>query len=249
MSDSDTLSDSVALVTGASSGIGEATARELASRGADVTISARRTGRLEALRDELTDDYDVDVLVHPADVTDADAVEDLVSDAVDTLGGLDIVVNNAGLGRDETTIEDLDLDAYHQMMAVNCDGMFYVARAAMPHLKESKGNLIFLGSMSGQYPRPASPVYAATKWWTRGLALSVQANAGTEGVGVTAVNPTEVRTEFGSEDGAAFSEQLDPGEAASPADVADAIAFAAEQEDPNVVQELDLFRRDKFADW
>lgn len=246
---SDSLEDAAALVTGASSGIGRATARELAARGANVALSARRTERLDALRDDLTDAHDVDVLVHAADVTDADAVEALVTDAVDTFGGLDVVVNNAGLGRDETTIEELDLEAYRQMMAVNCDGMFYVARAAMPHLKESDGNLIFLGSMSGQYPRPASPVYAATKWWTRGLALSVQANAGTEGVGVTAVNPTEVRTEFGSEDGAAFSEQLDPDEAAAPEDVADAIAFAAEQEDPNVVQELDLFRRDKFADW
>ncbi|MBP2249876.1 NADP-dependent 3-hydroxy acid dehydrogenase YdfG [Halarchaeum solikamskense] len=245
----DTLTDATALVTGASSGIGAATARELASRGANVVLSARREERLETLAAEVTRDHDVDAVAHPTDVTDADAVEALVDAAVERFGGLDVVVNNAGLGRTETAIEDLDLDAYRQMMDVNCDGMFHVARAAMPHLKERRGNLIFLGSMAGQYPRPGAPVYAATKWWTRGFALSLQGSAGEAGVGVTAINPTEVRTEFGSEDGESFADALDPGDAAEPADVARAIAFAAAQEDPNVVQELDLFRRDKFSDW
>ncbi|GAD52839.1 LOW QUALITY PROTEIN: putative oxidoreductase [Halarchaeum acidiphilum MH1-52-1] len=245
----DTLTDATALVTGASSGIGAATVEELASRGADVVLSARREGRLEELAAEVEDEHGVETVVHPTDVTDAAAVEALVEATVERFGGLDVVVNNAGLGREETTIEDLDLDAYRQMMDVNCDGMFYVARAAMAHLKESEGNLIFLGSMSGQYPRPASPVYAATKWWTRGLALSVQANAGPEAVGVTTINPTEVRTEFGDEDGESVADALGPDEAAEPADVARAIAFAAAQEAPNVVQELDLYRRDKFEGW
>lgn len=246
---SEKLNNAVALVTGASSGIGRATARELAARGANVIVSARRRGRLETLAANIEDEHRVDTLVHPADVTDADAVSALVEDAVTSFGSLDIVVNNAGLGREETTIEELDLDAYHQMMSVNCDGMFYVARAAMPHLKESEGNLIFLGSMSGQYPRPASPVYAATKWWIRGLALSVQASAGTEGVGVTSVNPTEVLTEFGNEDGQALANRLDSDNAATPEDIAEAIAFAAEQKNPNTVQELDFYRRDKFENW
>lgn len=245
----DTLTDATALVTGASSGIGAATARELASRGANVVLSARREERLETLATEIADNHDVEAVVHPTDVTDNAAVEALVDAAVERFGGLDVVVNNAGLGRAETAIEDLDLDAYRQMMDVNCDGMFHVARAAMPHLKESAGNLLFLGSMAGQYPRPGAPVYAATKWWTRGLALSLQGSAGDEGVGVTVINPTEVRTEFASEDGEKFAEAIEPGDAAEPADVARAIAFAAEQEDPNVVQELDLFRRDKFTDW
>ena len=245
----DTLTDATALVTGASSGIGAATARELASRGANVVLSARRAERLETLASEIDHDHDADAVAHPTDVTDADAVGALVDATVERFGGLDVVVNNAGLGRTETAIEDLDLDAYRQMMDVNCDGMFHVARAVMPHLKESEGNLIFLGSMAGQYPRPGAPVYAATKWWTRGFALSLQGSAGEAGVGVTAINPTEVRTEFGSEDGESLADAIDSGNAAEPADVARAIAFAAAQEEPNVVQELDLFRRDKFTDW
>ncbi|GGM60766.1 NADP-dependent 3-hydroxy acid dehydrogenase YdfG [Halarchaeum rubridurum] len=245
----DTLTDATALVTGASSGIGAATARELASRGANVVLSARREERLETLAAEITDDHGAEAVAHPTDVTDAVAVEALVDATVERFGGLDVVVSNAGLGRTETAIEDLDLDAYRQMMDVNCDGMFHVARAAMPHLTECSGNLLFLGSMAGQYPRPGAPVYAATKWWTRGFALSLQGSVGDAGVGVTVINPTEVRTEFGSEDGEQFADAIDPGEAAEPADVARAIAFAAAREDPNVVQELDLFRRDKFIDW
>ncbi|WP_435178473.1 SDR family oxidoreductase [Halorussus sp. AFM4] len=243
------LEDHVTLVTGASSGIGRATAHALAERGADVAVSARREERLRELADAVAAEHDAETLVAPADVSEEDEVEDLVASAVDTFGRLDVVVSNAGLGREETVIEELETEAYRQMMDVNCDGMFFLARAAMPHLKQTEGNLIFMASMSGQYPRPASPVYAATKWWTRGLALSLSGSAGPEGVGVTAINPTEVLTEFGSEDGEALGEQLTPEEAATPEDVAEAVAFAAEQDAPNVVQELDFYRRDKFSDW
>lgn len=243
------LEDHVILVTGASSGIGRAVTHALAERGADVVVSARREGQLRELADTVADEYDVETLVEPADVTDETEVEDLVSAATDEFGRLDVVVSNAGLGREETTIGELETEAYRQMMSVNCDGMFFLARAAVPHLKETEGNLILMGSMAGQYPRPASPVYAATKWWTRGLALSLSGSAGPEGVGVTAINPTEVLTEFGSEDGEPLKEQLTPEDASKPEDVAEAVAFAAEQDAPNVVQELDFYRRDKFEDW
>ena len=243
------LEDSVTLVTGASSGIGRATTHALAARGADVVVAARREDRLRELADAVADEYGVETLVAPTDVTEESEVEDLVATAVDAFGRLDVVVGNAGLGRDETVIEDLQTEAYRQMMDVNCDGVFFLAREVMPYLKETEGSLVLMGSMAGQYPRPGSPVYAATKWWIRGLALSLSGSAGPEGVGVTAINPTEVLTEFGSEDGESLGEQLTPEEAATPEDVAEAIAFAAEQETPNVVQELDLYRRNKFEDW
>jgi NADP-dependent 3-hydroxy acid dehydrogenase YdfG len=243
-----TLAATSALVTGASSGIGRATAAALASRGADVAITARREERLNELAGTLRDDYDVDVRVHPADVTDDDQVAELVDDAVEAFGRLDTVVANAGLGRDGA-VEDLSTDAFRQMMDVNCEGLFFTAREVLPHLRETDGILVVVASMAGQYPRPASPVYAATKWWARGFAKSLAGSVGPDGVGVTVVNPTEVRTEFGSEDGDPLEAQLSPDEAAEPADVADSIAFAAEQEPPNVVQELDLYRRDKFEGW
>ncbi|MGB9963556.1 SDR family oxidoreductase [Halobacterium hubeiense] len=240
------LDGDVAIVTGASSGIGEATVRVLAREGADVVLAARRRERLESVADDVAAEHGVETHVVPTDVTDETEVRSLVAATVEEFGGLDVLVNNAGLGRG-SDVESLDTSQYRQMMDVNCDGAFFATRAALPHLREAGGNLVFLGSFAGQYPRPANPVYAATKWWLRGFAHSVEAAHGDEGVAVTVVNPTEVRTEFGSEDGEAFEEVFDPGEVTEPAEVAEAIAFAARQEAPTTTSEIDVYRRDKFS--
>jgi len=240
------LSGKAAIVTGASSGIGAATARLLARDGADITLAARREDRLEEIARDVDSSTDAEALVVQTDVTDPDQVEALVEETADAFGTVDVVVANAGLGRD-FSVEEMPTDAYRQMMAVNCDGMFYTARAAIPHLRETEGNLIFLASFSGQYPRPHNPLYAATKWWTRGLAHSLAGSVGEDGIGVTCINPTEVRTEFGSEDGDSMAESLEPGSVTEPIDIAEAVSFAARQEPPNVVNELDLYRRDKFT--
>lgn len=240
------LDGRTALVTGASSGIGEATARVLAADGADVAIAARREGRLEDIADEVRSRMDADVLVRPTDVTDSAAVAGLVEETVESLGGLDIAVCNAGLGIDAPVSEMTD-EEYRTMTSVNVDGMFYTARESIPHLTETEGNLVFLGSMAGQYPRPSNPVYAATKWWVRGFAISLQASLGEDGVAVTCVNPSEVRTEFGAESGEPSEEQFETGSVTEPIEVADAIAFAVRQRPPNAVTSLDLFRRDKLS--
>jgi NADP-dependent 3-hydroxy acid dehydrogenase YdfG len=129
-------------------------------------------------------------------------------------------------------------------MEVNADGMFFATRAALPHLREAGGTLVFIGSFAGKFPRPFNPVYAATKFWTRGFAQSVSAQVGEE-VGVTVINPSEVRTKFG--DGWSMDEMYEEGEVTEPEEVAEAVVFAAEQS-PSMVSELDLYRRDKFAD-
>jgi NADP-dependent 3-hydroxy acid dehydrogenase YdfG len=244
------LDGKAALVTGASAGIGRETAKALAADGADVALAARREERLATIAEEIESESGVETVVVPADVTDEAAVEAMVETAVDAFGGLDVVVNNAGTGTPSgVMVEDLDTEAYRTVMDVNTDGMFFTARAVLPYLRESEGVLVFTGSFAGQYPRPGSPVYAATKWWTRGLALSLAGQVGDE-VAVTVVNPTEVRSEFAKEfreESELFKERFEPGEVTDPEDVADAIAFAARQEPPNAVTELDLFRRDKFA--
>jgi len=118
------------------------------------------------------------------------------------------------------------------------------ARAALPHLRESGGTLIFIGSYAGQYPRSYNPAYAATKWWARGFAQSVAAQTGGE-IAVTTINPSEVRTEIAAQTGKSFKERFEEGEAVEPEEVADAVVFAARQ-DNAMVSELDLYRRDKF---
>jgi NADP-dependent 3-hydroxy acid dehydrogenase YdfG len=239
------LSTRSVLVTGASSGIGDATARAFASEGADIALAARRRERLETLADELAAEHGVSTHVAPTDVRDKAAVETMIQGTVEAFDGLDVLVNNAGLGRG-SSVESLSTTQYREMMATNTDGPFFATRAALPHLRESRGNLVFVGSFAGQYPRPFNPVYAATKWWLRGFAHSVAAEVGDDGIGVSVVNPSEVRTEFGGEDGDTFEERFDPGEVTEPEEVADAIVFAARQ-DRSTVQELDLYRRDKFS--
>ena len=234
------LDDSTAIVTGASSGIGRATAEALSAAGADTVLAARSEDRITALADDL----ETDALAVPTDVREEADVEALVASTVDRFGGVDVLVNNAGLGRG-SSVEDLSTDEYRQMMETNVDGMFFTTRAALPHLRESEGTAIFIGSFAGEFPRSFNPVYAATKWWTRGFAKSLSAQAGNE-VAVSIINPSEVRTEFGSEDGESFEQRFDEGEVTEPAEIADAVVFAAEQS-PSMVSELDLFRRDKFT--
>ena len=140
----------------------------------------------------------------------------------------------------------MDTEEYRTMMETNVDGVFFTTRAALPHLIESDGHLVFLGSFAGQYPRPFNPVYAATKWAVRGFALSVEASVGPEGVAVTVVNPSEVRTEFGSDLGESFEERFEPGEVTEPDEIADAIRFAVSQ-DRSTASEIDMYRRDKLG--
>jgi NADP-dependent 3-hydroxy acid dehydrogenase YdfG len=242
-----TLDDRATLVTGASSGIGAATAREFASRGARVALAARSADRLASVAADLETEYGVETLAVPTDVREEAAVESLIETVVDTFGGLDVVVNNAGLGRGGD-VASLSTTDYRTMMATNVDGTFFTTRAALPHLQDSDGNLIFVGSFAGEYPRPGNPVYAATKWWVRGFAHSVEGQVGPDGVGVTVVNPSEVRTSFGDEAGDPFTERFEPGEVSEPEEIADAIGFAAAQ-DHSTIHEIDVYRRDKFEGW
>ncbi|MDQ2051144.1 SDR family oxidoreductase [Natronolimnohabitans sp. A-GB9] len=240
------LESKTAIVTGASSGIGAATCREFAAEGADVVLAARSEDRLTELADELETDHGVETLVVPTNVREEDDVDALIEATVETFGGIDVLVNNAGLSRG-SEIETMSTDEYETMQETNVDGLFYATRAAIPHVRETDGHLIFVGSFAGQYPRSFNPIYAATKWWTRGFAKSVAAQVGDDGVGVTVVNPAEVRTEFEATDGKTFEEHFEEGKASEPNEVAEAIAFAASQAHSSI-SEIDINRRDKFAD-
>ncbi len=251
MAHENALHGKTALITGASAGIGREAAHALARDGANVVLTARRTDRLRTIAEDVEADHGVETLAVGADVTDEAEVEALIETAVDSFGRLDVVVNNAGTGTERgVSVEELETEQYRTVMDVNTDGMFFTARAAIPHLRESSGILVFVGSFAGQYPRSGSPVYAATKWWTRGFALSLAAQVGGDDIGITVVNPSEVRTEFGKEfrtESELAENRYEPGEVTEPETIASAIAFAARQEPPDAVTELDLFRRDKFV--
>ncbi len=241
-----TMGDQTVLVTGASSGIGAATVRRVAADGADVALLARSEARLRELADAVAADHGVETHVVPADVRESPEVAAAVESTVEALGPLTGVVVNAGLARG-SEVESMTDDEFLTMQRVNVNGAFYTVREAVPHLRETAGNVVFIGSFAGKYPRPFNPVYAATKWWVRGFAMSLAAQVGEEDIGVTVVNPAEVRTEFESADGTPFAEVFEEGEVTEPEEVADAVAFALGQAPPTTVNELDVYRRDKFS--
>jgi len=245
-SDMAALSDDVVLVTGASSGIGAATVRRVAADGADVALLARSEDRLQEIAEEVSAEFGVETHVVPADVRNSVEVAAAVESTVETLGSLSGVVVNAGLAKG-SDVESMTDEQFGTMQGVNTDGAFYTAREALPALREATGNIVFIGSFAGKYPRPFNPVYAATKWWVRGFAMSLAAQVGEADIGVTVVNPSEVRTQFESADGTAFAEVFEAGEVTEPGEVADAVAFALSQEPPTTVNELDVYRRDKFS--
>lgn len=237
----------VVLVTGASSGIGAATARAFASEGAAVVLAARSADALDTLAAEIRD-AGGEALAVPTDVTDAEAVGALVEATTERFGRLDVAVVNAGIGEQrDVPLPELPLEQFEQVTATNVHGAYYTTRAALPALRAAAGALVYVGSYKGKYPSTSTPIYAASKWWLRGFAASVAGRVGPDGVGVTVVNPTGVRTAFGSEfRGTTNTEALDAETTLDAADVAEAILYAAGQDAPATIPELDLYRRDIF---
>jgi len=249
MSTETPLDGSTALITGASSGIGKATAAQLAQQGANVSLVANNSEKLQTVATDLQKANNVRTVTIPTDVRDESQVEEMAKTTIETFGRLDIVVNNAGVQRMRNVeIENHSTEAFEDILQTNIAGMFFVTRATMPQLRETEGNLIFTGSFAGKYPVRFQPVYAASKWWARGFARSLESRYGSAGVGVTVVNPSEVRTNLGAPEGTPGKELYDEGEVLEPEDVAEAIVFAASRERPTTISEIDILRRDKISE-
>ena len=195
------LRGTTALVTGASSGIGEATARHLASLGADVALVARRRDRIESLAKEIEADGARAVVVE-ADVTDRVQAEAAVQRTVDELGRLDILVNNAGvmlLG----PMEDAPVEEWEQMVHVNVLGLLYCAKAALPHLlaaaessERGVADLVNISSVAGRVVRSGSGVYNATKHAVGAFSEGLRQEVTQRHVRVGIVEPGAVATEL-----------------------------------------------------
>ena len=234
------LAGASVLVTGASSGIGAATAEQAAELGAEVVLAARRESKLAGVAETVKDAGGRAHAV-PTDVTDPDAVGALIETAVERTGGLDAVVANAGTG--EPRDAPLDTAEFERVTRTNVDGVFHTASAALSPLRESGGSLVFVGSYLGKHPGAATPVYDASKWWLRGFAGSLAARHGDE-VGVSVVSPSGVRTEFGHDARDQTNEErYAEGEVLSAAQVAASVVFCLRQTPPANVAELDLYRR------
>jgi NADP-dependent 3-hydroxy acid dehydrogenase YdfG len=195
------LDGTVALVTGASSGIGEATARVLAGRGAAVALMARRTDRLEQLAERIAKD-DGRALVVGGDVTDRAEAREAVDRTVSELGRLDTLVNNAGvmlLG----PAADAPLEEWEHMVSLNLMGLLYVTHAAIPHLLRAVddsprqvADLVNISSVAGRVARSGSGVYNLTKWGVGAFTESLRQEFSGRHVRASVVEPGAVKTEL-----------------------------------------------------
>jgi NADP-dependent 3-hydroxy acid dehydrogenase YdfG len=188
-----TLAGRVAVVTGASSGIGEATARLLAKEGCNVVLAARREDRLIALAAE----FGEGTLVAPTDVSDPAACAALVARTLERFGSLDILINNAGLGL-YGSIAEGDPEDWRKMFDVNVLGVLYTTRAAVRQmLRQGAGDVLFVSSLAGRrVPRADGTVYAATKHAVNAIAEGLRMDVHEKGIRVLNVEPGLVRTEF-----------------------------------------------------
>src|SRR5262245_46063685 len=152
----------VVVITGASSGLGEAAARHLSANGAAVVLGARRADRLQMLAGELTRGGGKALAV-TTDVTSRDEVKRLVDAGIQTFGRVDVMINNAGL-MPQSLLERLKIDEWDRMIDVNIKGVLYGIAAALPHMKQQKaGHIINVSSVAGHKVRPGGTVYSATK--------------------------------------------------------------------------------------
>lgn len=186
----------VALVTGASSGIGYATAKMLSAHGAKVAIGARRSDRLQALQKEITTSGG-EVITRSLDVTKMQNCTSFVDAAIQQWGSVDILVNNAGL-MPLSFIKSLKIDEWDQMVDVNIKGVFYCTAAAVPHMIGRKtGHIVNISSVAGRVVFPAGSVYCATKHavtaFSEGLRQELSQRAG---IRVTCIEPGVVSTEL-----------------------------------------------------
>jgi NADP-dependent 3-hydroxy acid dehydrogenase YdfG len=241
---SENIRGKVVVITGASSGLGEATARLLSARGATVALGARRIDRLTKLADELTANGGKALAV-TVDVTDRDQVKQFVDTAVQKFGRIDVIINNAGL-MPQSLLEHLKIDEWDQMIDVNIKGVLYGIAAVLPHMiRQKAGHIINVSSVAGHRVGPGSSVYAATKFAVRALSEGLRQEVKPYNLRTTVISPGAVATELPNtvtDPSAAERIRKFYQQVAIPADsFARAVAFAMEQPDDVDINEI-LFR-------
>ena len=236
------IAGKVVVITGASSGLGEAAARHLAAEGALVALGARRSDRIEAIAADLGGDR---ALARATDVVHRAEVEALVAAAVERFGRIDVMLNNAGL-MPQSPLDRLKVDEWDRMIDVNIKGVLYGIAAALPRMEAQKsGHIINVASVAGHRVSPGSTVYSATKSAVRVLTEGLRQEVKAFNIRSTIVSPGAVATELPStitddETGARVREFYDS--VAIPADsFARVVAFAIAQPEEVDINEI-LFR-------
>ena len=232
------LSGKVAIITGASAGIGEASAKALAAEGAQLVVTARREERLKKLVNELNALGTKSVYV-AGDACEDETAKKTIQAAIDNFGRIDILLNNAGMGIYKDLV-DTSLEEYDTMMDTNMRSGFLFTRYAVPHMiKQGEGTVLMLSSMAGVYGFPGEAVYCATKFAQVGFAQALDKELRTKGIKVGVICPGGVKTEFAigtgrTEEGVANSNMLEA------TDVAGAVLLACTQSPGSRIIEIQM---------
>lgn len=234
------IADKTVIITGASSGIGEAVALRLAKNGAAVVLGARRVERLQSLAAQIEAEGGK-VSAFPCDVTKRSDLEKIAAHALEKFGSIDALVNNAGV-MPISRLDMYDVDGWDRTIDTNIKGVLYAIAAVLPQMKQQKsGHIISIASVAGHKINGGSAVYAASKFSVRVISEALRQEVTKDGIRVTIVSPGATQSEL-------FEKILDPAsqkriegahEIALPADsVARAIAYAMEEPDEVDINEI-----------
>ncbi len=228
------LSGKIAIVTGGSKGIGRAIAAALAAAGADVVVTSRNEEEARTAAKEIAELGRGRTLGLGADVRDYEAVKTMVGETVKALGGLDILIANAGVGA-FAPIDEMDAETWNRVIDTNLTGVFYSCREAIPELKKRGGGwIITMGSVAGRYTMPGGTAYNASKWGLRGFTEALMLDVRHHGIRVSTIMPGTVDTYF--------NDDLPSGESwkLAPADVARVVIQLLEHDPRSLPSKIEI---------
>lgn len=222
------MTNKTVIVTGAGTGIGAATAKAFAAEGYNVVLNGRRKDKLEGVAVEIGNNEAI--LICAGDVSDSNDVKAMIEATFDCFGGIDVVVNNAGVAT-MGTLDTATMDDFKLLVDVNIKGVFDVSKQALPHLKKSKGNIVNVSSVSGIGGDWGLCLYDMSKGAVSNMTRAMALDLGREGLRVNAVAPSLTKTDM--TDGVVndearlekFKERIPLSRAAQPEEIADVIVF------------------------
>jgi len=234
-----------AMITGASSGIGEATARELAEKGYDLILTGRRKERLEEVANKIGKKTEILVF----DISSREELESVCQKNEKILSGVQVLINNAGLAKGLDRVQDAKIEDFEEMINTNIKGLFYLTRKILPSMvKRNEGHILNVGSVSGRWVYPNGAVYCATKHAVRAFSEGLRMDLFGTNIRVTNIEPGMTNTEFstvrfGSKEKADLVYQgMTP---LSGKDIAEAISWSLERPAHVNIQEMIIYPTDQ----
>lgn len=236
----------VVLITGATAGIGKATAEIFAKEGYRVIMTGRRSERLESIKKDLEENFQAKIQTLSFDIKDMEAGQNALSSLPEEWQDIDILINNAGMGKGYANFYEGDIKDWDEMIDTNIRGLLYLTRAISPSMvKRKSGHIINVASTSGKYVSAKNVVYSATKFAVEGLTKSLRVDLFPHNIRVSQISPAMVKTEFASvrlgKSEAEASDYYSNFKALNPEDVAETIFFIASRPGHVNIQDIEMW--------